>query len=152
MHKTTGIGCLQSIEQAIARLPPRTTFVATGHATQKNGQCGHDNIHRSFSKSPLLIRLNLTMQWLRRKGTVISVSSELAWLYTKLMWAISTAIQGPARVLDKSITETNQYPYLLGFPKPIQTLLVGKIQLFKKGLADGEPMPNHQSLENICFL
>ena len=43
----------------------------------------------------------------------------------------------------KSISEAMIYPYLVGFPNPVQHLILGKICAFEKRLEDGKLMPSH---------
>jgi hypothetical protein len=50
----------------------------------------------------------------------------------------------------KSISEAVNYPSLLGFPNPVQSLLLDEIRMFEKRLEDGKPMPNHDIPECHC--
>jgi len=50
----------------------------------------------------------------------------------------------------KSLTEVETYPFLAGFPHPVQLLLVDEIRAYEKRIEDGKGMPDHDTPECHC--
>ena len=50
----------------------------------------------------------------------------------------------------KKTSETTAYPFLVGFPHPIQLLLVDEIRAFQRRVEEGKPMPDHEAPECNC--
>src|SRR5947209_20609063 len=50
----------------------------------------------------------------------------------------------------KAVTEVETYPFLAGFPHPVQILLMDEIRAFNRRIENGNGIPDHDSIECYC--
>jgi MULE transposase domain len=154
MYKITRIGCEQIVEEAIAKLPvePKKSYIRRYWLknTAKWGMWSRQH-------SPLLLQMTSTSPVesyhavLKKKG---NASFGLIGACRIVSMVDESYFNRAQRVQfdfwTKSLTDMESFPFLAGFPHPIQLLLVDEIHAFNKRIEDGKEIPNHQTAECRC--
>jgi len=154
IYKTTHIGCENLIDEAIKHTPldNKKTYLRRywrGN-TDKWGMWSRQH-------SPLLLQMTAT-------SPVESYHANLKWkgnasfgligacriVHEKNQGYFDRAQITQQEFYTKSISEASTYPFLVGFPHPIQLLLVQEIHAFYERIAKGKPIPELQVTECGC--
>jgi len=154
MYKTTRTGCEQLIHQAIARLPlePKKTYI-------RRYWLGNTEKWAMWSRqhSPLLLQVTSTSPVesyhavLKRKGDAsFGLIGACMITHNADREYFDRATRVALDFRTKSISEARDYPFLLGFPNPVQSLLLDEILGFQKRLEEGKPMPDNVGLDCNC--
>jgi len=154
MYKITRTGCEQLVHQAIARLPlePEKTYI-------RRYWLGNTEKWAMWSRqhSPLLLQITSTSPVesyhavLKRNGDAsFGLIGACKVTHNADRGYFDRATKVRLEFRTKSITEAKDYPFLLGFPNPVQILLLDEILGFQRRLEEGKPMPDNMGLECNC--
>lgn len=154
MYKITRAGCEQVITEAINSLPvePKKTYIRRYWFKNTEKWAMWSRQH-----SPLLLQITSTSP-IESFHAVLKRKGNASYGLIGACMIVNEADQGyfnrAARArMDfwtKTISEASDYPFLLGFPNPIQRLLLEEILGYQKRIEEGKPRPDHAILECNC--
>ena len=154
MYKLTHIGCKQLIHQAIMKLSTESkkNYI-------RRYWLGNSAKWAIWSRqhSPLLLQITSTSPVesyhavLKKNGdSSFSLIGACRLAHDADLGYFNRAVKVRLDFRTKSISEVIHYPFLLGFPNPIQSLLLDEILGFQKRIEEGKPLPDHTNLKCHC--
>lgn len=154
MYKITRIGCEQLIQEAMARLPleQKKNYIRRYWLSKTAKWALWSRQH-----SPLLLQTTTTSPVesyhavLKKKGNgAFGLIGACMTVVTANEGYYNRALRTRLEFRTKNLTEVDTYPFLIGFPYPVQLLLIDEIRASEKRVEEGKEIPEFNSPECYC--